>query len=360
MVRMKSHLQKIYRSPAEKFDRTPFLRLDKNENTCNIPVSILDSIKSEITPELISSYPQVYQLYEKLSSALGLDEDHLLLTTGSDAAIKNVFEVFINPGDEIIIPDPTYAMYEIYGQLFQANVKKIPYGNDLTFSMAAVYKAINEKTKLIALANPNSPTGCVIDQKELEALIRYAEEKDILLLIDEAYYPYYSHSVINYTKTCRNLIVTRTFSKAYGLASLRLGFAAAHPDMIRALVTFRPIYEVSGLAVLFGCALLDHPEVVSKNVSDVSGGRDLLRREMEKMNFFCYTSYANFLNIRVGQNLVLPLVDYLKTKDILIKPGYDHPGLKDCIRVTIGPAQQMEHLIGHIRDYLNDHHETTG
>ncbi|MGA2917092.1 pyridoxal phosphate-dependent aminotransferase [Methanoregula sp.] len=352
MVRPKSHLEDIYRSSAEKFDRTRYLRLDKNENTGTIPAPVLEIIKSGITPELISSYPQVYPLYEKLGRVLGLDEDCLLLTAGSDAAIKNVFEVFVNPGDEIIIPDPTYAMYEIYAQLFQGVLQKVPYGADLTFSLDDVYEKITDKTKLIALANPNSPTGCVLDQQELVALIKYAEEKDILLLIDEAYYPYYPHSVIDYIPGCRNLIVTRTFSKAYGLASLRLGFAAANPDTIRSLAKFRPIYETNGLAVLFGCQLLDHPEIISRNVSDITEGREFLFKEMEKMGFSCYPSHTNFLNIRVGQKLVIPLTDHLKARGILIKPGYDHPALKECIRVTIGPIPQMKPVIESIRDYI--------
>jgi histidinol-phosphate aminotransferase len=352
MVRPKSHLIDIYRSPAERFDRTQYLRLDKNENTGNIPAPILESIKSGITPELISSYPQVYPLYEKLGRVLGLDEDCLLLTAGSDAAIKNVFEVFVNPGDEIIIPDPTYAMYEIYAQLFQGVVQKVPYGTDLTFSMDGIYEKITDKTKLIALANPNSPTGCVLDQQELVDLIKYAEEKDILLLIDEAYYPYYPHSVIDYISGCRNLIVTRTFSKAYGLASLRLGFAASNPDIIRSFAKFRPIYETNGLAVLFGSAMLDHPEIIRKNVADVLEGREFLVKEMEKMGFSCYPSQTNFLNIRVGQKLVIPLTDFLKTRGILIKPGYDHPALKECIRVTIGSIHQMKPVIESVREYI--------
>ena len=352
MVQPKAHLLDVYRSAPEKFDRTRYLRLDKNENTSNIPASVLEIAKAGITPELISSYPQVYPLYEKLGRVLALDEDYLLLTAGSDAAIKNVFEVFINPSDEIIIPDPTYAMYEIYAQLYQAVLRKVPYGKDLTFSMSDVYKTINDKTKLIALANPNSPTGCVIDPQELEDLIKYVEEMDILLLIDEAYYPYYPHSVIEYIKTHRNLIVARTFSKAYGLASLRLGFAAANPEVISSLAKFRPIYEINGLAVLFGGLLLDHPEVISKNVIDITEGKEFLFREMEKMGFSSYPSYANFLNIKVGQKLVTPLTDYLKTKGILIKPGYAHPALKECIKVTIGPIQQMKLVIGYIHKYI--------
>jgi len=352
MVKQKSHLDDIYRSPAEKFDRTRYLRLDKNENTCNIPAPLLEIIKSEITPELISSYPQVYPLYEKLGRVLGLDEACLLLTAGSDAAIKNVFEVFVYPGDEIIIPEPTYAMYEIYARLYQGVLQKVPYGDDLTFSMEEVYKKITDRTKLIALANPNSPTGCVLDQQELVDLITYAEEKDILILVDEAYYPYYPQTVIKYIARYRNLIVTRTFSKAYGLASLRLGFAAANPDTIRALTKFRPIYETNGLAVLFGSLLLDHPEVVSRNVSDITQGREFLIKEMEGVGFPCYPSHTNFLNIRIGQKLVIPLTDYLKSQGILIKPGYDHPALKECIRVTIGPVCQMKTVVESIRAYI--------
>jgi len=353
MVQPKKHLIDIHRSALEKYDRTRYLRLDKNENTSNIPAFLLKKGKAGITPELISTYPQVYLLYEKLSRYLSLDENCILITAGSDAAIKNVFEVFINPQDEVIIPDPTYAMYEIYARLYQATLHKVPYGLDLSFSMETLRLSVTEKTKLIALANPNSPTGCVFSPKELVDLIKFTEQRNILLLIDEAYYPYYPYSLIQYVKSYTNLIVTRTFSKAFGLASLRLGYAAAHPELIRSLSKFRPNYETNGLAVLFGCLLLDNPDVVEKNVRDAIEGREFLADEMSKMGFFSYPSQTNFLNIKVGKRLVIPLTEYLNKKGILIKPGFDHPALRECIRITVGPVHQMNLLTEHIHAFIS-------
>jgi len=352
MIKAKSHFERIDRSPPDKFDRTQYLRLDKNENTLPLPDPILNCIKDRITPDLVSTYPQIYPLYEKLSRTLGLNEEFLLLTSGSDAAIKNVFEVFISPGDEVIIPDPTYAMYGVYANLFEARPVTIPFGADLTFSMKHVRNAINDRTKLIALANPNSPTGCVIDQTEILELVAYAETKDILVLIDEAYYPYYPETVLDFVKTYTNLLVTRTFSKAYGLAALRLGFAAANPGLIRDLTKFRPIYEVNGLAVLFGCILLDNPEIVSRNVNEVLRGREILVQEMASLGFSSFPSHTNFLNIKVGEDLVVPLSDFLKTRNVLIKHGHDHPALKGCIRITVGCEEQMFIVTRLVREFL--------
>lgn len=164
MISPKKHLLDFYRSEPELFDRTKYLRLDKNEDLCGLPKKFVKTVLSRITPDDLSAYPQTYLLYEKLSAYLSVPEESLLITTGSDAAIKNTFEVFISPGDGVIIPDPTYAMYEVYADLFCASLKKVPYTSDLDLSVDDLIAAIDDTTKLITLANPNSPTGTIVSR----------------------------------------------------------------------------------------------------------------------------------------------------------------------------------------------------
>ena len=255
MISPKKHLLNIYRSDPERFDRTRYLRLDKNEDLCGLPEDLVKTCLTKITPDDLSAYPQTYILYEKLSKYLSVPQENLLITAGSDAAIKNIFEVFISPGDGVIIPDPTYAMYEVYADLFNARLTKIPYAEDLSFSVRDMIASISDSTKLVALANPNSPTGTIVNRNEIVDLIERCCARDVLVLIDEAYYPFYPHTVIDLTEKYPNLIVTRTFSKAFGLAALRLGYLVANSEIIRYLKTFRPIYETHGLAVALGCAV---------------------------------------------------------------------------------------------------------
>ena len=354
MIQPKKHLQHFFRSEAERFDRTQYVRLDKNEDLCGIPDDLIAAALGSVRSDDLSAYPQTYQLHEKLSSYLAIPGESLLITTGSDAAIKNVFEVFISPGDGVVIPDPTYAMYEVYAGLFEAKLTKIPYTGDLTLSVSEMIAAIDDTTRLVALANPNSPTGTIVSRDEIVELIRYCSSRDVIVLIDEAYFPFYPHTVIDLIQTCPNLIVTRTFSKAFGLAALRLGYAAANPDLIRHLHAFRPIYETHGLAVALGCEVLEHPAYVEKNVRDTVEGRQYLIDTMTRLGFFVFPSFSNFVNIRVGEALRDPLVAHLKRKGILIKAGASHPALAPCIRISAGPKRIMEPVVREIESFLRE------
>jgi histidinol-phosphate aminotransferase len=179
-----------------------------------------------------------------------------------------------------------------------------------------------------------------------------ARQEDAIVLIDEAYFPYHGETVIDLTKKFENLIVTRTFSKAFGLASLRLGFAVAQPDLIRPLKVFKPMYETNGFAILFGCELLDHPLWVEENVKKTIEGREYLVKQMKGIGLYTYPSFANFVNIRVGHDHVGSLVKYMRNNGILIKPGPDHPALRDCIRISTGPVPKMKKVEKHIKFYF--------
>lgn len=356
MIHPKKHLESIFRSDPERFDRTQYLRLDKNEDLCGLPKDLIKKSMSRINPEDLSAYPQTYLLYSALSKYLNIPEKNLLITTGSDAAIKNTFEVFVSPKDGVIIPDPTYAMYEVYANLFAANLVKIPYSKDLAFSVRDMIAQIGKSTKLVALANPNSPTGTIVSRDEIIELIEYCSSRDILVLIDEAYFPFYPHTIIDLISKYPNLIVTRTFSKAFGLAALRLGYLVANPDIIRYLKIFRPIYETHGLAVSLGCTVLENPGFVDRNVRDTLIGRQYLIDEMSRIGFSSYPSYSNFVNFNVGNKIRDPLVTYLNKNGILIKAGADHPALRSCIRITVGPKPKMEAVISAIDTFM----KTTG
>jgi histidinol-phosphate aminotransferase len=354
MIHPKKHLRNIYRSDPERFDRTRYLRLDKNEDLCGLPEDLVKKCLSRITPDELSAYPQTYLLYDALSRYLSVPREKLLITAGSDAAIKNTFEVFVSPEDGVIIPDPTYAMYEVYANLFNAKLTKVPYAEDLSFSVRDMIGSIGDSTRLVAIPNPNSPTGTTVSREEIIDLIEYCHARDVLVLIDEAYYPFYPHTVIDLVDKYSNLIVTRTFSKAFGLAALRLGYLAADPQIIRYLKIFRPIYETHGLAVSLGCAVLENPDFVGRNVRDTVDGRQYLIDQMKRIGFSPYPSYSNFVNIPVDNKIRDPLISFLERKGILIKAGADHPALRSCIRITAGPKNMMKTVIQAIELFMAD------
>lgn len=353
MVRPKKHLAGIHRTPAERFDRTRYIRLDKNEDVTGIPEEIFRIWAEQVKPVQLAAYPQLFRLYEKLGEYLSLPEDHILVTAGSDAAIKNVFEVFVSPSDTVIIPDPTYAMYEVYSDLFEASLVKIPYRKDLSFMVNEMIEAINDCTRLVVLANPNSPTGTIVERADILRILKKAKKHDCIVLIDEAYYPFYPKTVVDLVRKYDNLIVTRTFSKAFGLAALRLGYAVAQPTLIGNLTKFRPIYESNGIAADIGCIVLDHPHVIEKRVREILRGRDYLIRETRHLGFWPYASHTNFVNIDVGKKHVGQLVTFFEKKGILIKAGANHPALLQCIRITAGPPDMMKQVVMYMKEYCD-------
>jgi histidinol-phosphate aminotransferase len=249
---------------------------------------------------LISSYPEVYSLYQKISDWTGVDLDQIYISAGSDGAIKALFEVFVGAGDEVITLHPSYAMYYVYSEMFGANLKKIEYEADLTLDHNKITQSITDRTKLICIANPNSPTGTIIKKPDLISIIEYAQEKDVLVLIDEAYYLFNPKTFLSDALSFSNLIVTRSFTKALGLASARLGFAvsnphiigclkqvrpqyglilklnALRPHIIGCLKQVRPLYEVNSFSVLLGKLIIDNEDIVTRNMELFREGKQYL------------------------------------------------------------------------------------
>jgi len=355
MIRPKLHLSEIYRTPPDKLNRSEYLRLDKNEQIEDIDKKLLMEILGKITPEFLSTYPLTYQLYEKLSKVYGIDQENIILSAGSDAAIRLVFDVFVDKGDEIILLDPTFAMYEVYGKLYGARIKKIIYDSNLSLSIDNIVNSINENTKLIAIANPNSPTGTIIEPEDILKILEKANKIGAAVLVDEAYYYYYKTTAADFIKDFDNLIVTRTFSKAFGMASIRLGFALAQSNTIDYLRKFRPMYEVNAFAILFGSAVLENMDLMERSVLKANEGKEYLTKEMKKLGLKTFKSYANFVLIEVGEKNSDPLARYMYERGILIKGGYPHIALKKCIRISLGDVPQMKCVVDSINKYFKNY-----
>ena len=326
------------------------LRLDKNEHVAGLPEELVQDALRGLTAESIATYPEVRPLYTKLAESLGVSENNLMLAAGSDPAIKSVYELFVADGDRVVLPKPTYAMFHVYAQMFGAEAVSFEYGRDLTLDQGALLHAISPDVQMVAIANPNSPTGTVMDEGFLLEVIKKANSAGVVALIDEAYYPFYPRTLLPHVRDYDNLVVTRTFSKAYGLAGLRLGYVAGSESMIDLLMKVRPMYEVTGLAVHFGCYILDHLDVVEEYVRQVDEGKRYLATEMEALGFRTHPTHANFMHVRIEADpLRNAIAQGLAGRDILIT-GRQGPPLEDCIRISLGPVEQMKRVVRGIRE----------
>lgn len=320
------------------------VRLDKNERLAPFTKELWDNVMAKFRQEHILAYPEVEPLYEKLAHFLGMTTDTLLITAGSDFAIKVAFDLFVNPGDEVIILDPTFAMVDVYCGLYSAKKIKIGYDSNLNLDIDKLIEAINEKVSLLVIANPNSPTGTYISNDILEGILRKAKQFSVPVLIDEAYYGFCPFTAMDLLSIYNNLIITRTFSKTAGLAGLRIGYVVADSSLAKLLYRFRPMYEVNSIAVLFALEILDNWELVDEYIRATDAGKKYLLKEFKALSFKTIDTYANFIHVDFGINKDNILSGF-RRDGILIRGGLDVKGFENYTRISVGNIEVMKKVI---------------
>jgi histidinol-phosphate aminotransferase len=331
------------------------LWLDKNENTDPELAQLTSRILSEIDKSAIYTYPESTPLYRKLGTYLGVGADRLLLTAGSDGAIRAVFEAYINPGDTVLHTAPTFAMYGVYSAMYGAHVVPLAYqpsdrGPRLTADQ--VVKAITEaRPKLVCLPNPDSPTGTVFAPEELRGIIEAAGRAGALILIDEAYHPFYAHSILPWVNDFPNLVVTQTFAKAWGLAGLRIGYLAACPDVARMLHRVRPMYEVNTVAVAAIEKMLDHSREMLASVKRLNEGKAGFLSAMKGLGLRTFESHGNFMHVAFGA--AAPAVHERLKETVLYRLDFKEPCLKGFSRFSATTAELFKPVIEGIRRAVN-------
>ena len=336
------HLLKISRDREWGVQRSRYVRLDRNEQVAALPERIRHEILAGLSADLFNAYPDPRPLYERLSRALGLGEENLFITAGSDAAIRRVFETFVAPGDAVAFADPTYPMYEIYCQLHQARAVVIPYETSRRLPVERLHDALKTRPRILALVNPAQPTGTVLAADELRRLAAAAEKAGTVFIIDEAYYPFFPETAMSWFAEFGNVIVTRTFSKAGGIAGLRLGYLATNRRLVDYIQRTRGSHEVNSVAVAVGCYLLDHPELERTRLREIEAGRAVLCAEAEKLGLLAPSSAGNFQLLSIAGPEGTPAwISALQQKGFLVKGPFRAPCLRDCIRVTLDGPEIM-------------------
>lgn len=298
------------------------LWLDKNEN-CDPDLSAtVAEVMRALPPEAYFTYPDNADLYAKLARHAGVEANQLILTAGSDGAIRSVFEAYISPGDKVLHTNPTFAMYSVYSKMYGADAIALDYrpSNDgpQLFANDIVDAIAEHGPKLVCLPNPDSPTGTVFPLNELREIVEAAGRAGSLILIDEAYFPFFAESCIGWTKSYGHLVVARSTGKAWGLAGLRIGYAAAAHEVAKLLHKVRPMYEVNTVAVHAFDRMLDRQDAMLASVGRLQAGKALFLSEMEKLGYRTLKGQGNFLHVAFGANsdkihaALEPLVYYRK------------------------------------------------
>ena len=327
------------------------IRLEKNERVSNYNSKFLSEIRKNLLSENISAYPEVEEIYLLLAKHLSVSPDMLVITSGSDLAIKNCFELLISPGDEVITLNPTYGMVDVYSKLFQAKQTKINYDKNLNLDLKKLLKSINNKTNLVILANPNSPTGTVMNQKTLLKLIKLCKKFNSYLLIDECYFGYYSKTVIKYVKTYNNLIVSRSLSKI-GLAGCRIGYLIASKNTAKMLYKFRPFYEISSFSCLVFKSILKNKNILTNYIKETLIGKMFLIDNFKRLKIEFFPTNTNFILVKLNSEKIKnKIIESFAKKHILVMGESKLPEGHKILRITLGPKHYMEKVINVLKKF---------
>ena len=259
---------------------------------------------ADIPVHSVFAYPTPGPLYRKLARHLDVPREHLLLTRGSNGAIKAVFEAYISAGDAIVVTQPTFQMYGVYAQMFGARVHGVPYtlrnGRPHLDVEALIAHISKVRPKLVGLPNPDNPTGFAFDNDQLRDVIEAAGDVGALMLVDEAYFPFLDQTAVPLIETYGHLVVARTFSKAWGMAGIRLGYTVAQPAISETLNKVRTMTESDGISMALAERMLDHQDIVDQSIARLIEGRHLLATELNTLGFNAIETPCNFVLVDFG------------------------------------------------------------
>jgi histidinol-phosphate aminotransferase len=324
------------------------LRLDFNENTEGCSPRVLARIR-QITADDLARYPEREPVEKIVAEHLGPSPQQVLLTNGVDEAIHLLCEAYLETQDEVIVVTPTFSMYEIYAEATGARVVRVQCDSDFLFPLGKILNSITEATRLIAIASPNNPTGTTATREEVLQIANAAPHA--ALLVDEAYFDFHGQTVIPELPNTPNLFVARTFSKAYGLAGLRIGILAGPSEQMPMLRRVSSPYSVNAVALLALPTALADSAHIAGYVAQIRAGRSRLQSELTNLGIYAWPSDANFLLLRIGERH-RDFVAAMRSRGILVRDRSSDPGCDGCVRITIGTAEQMDRLLAALREVV--------
>jgi histidinol-phosphate aminotransferase len=342
--------------PIEEVERelgiSNIIKMASNENALGPSPSALKAMQAAL--EGVAQYPDgnCYRLRLAVADHCGVDPEMLIFGNGSDDIIHMIGLTFLDGTDECVQGDVTFSQYEACAVLNDCGCLSAPMKN-FTFDVDAMLEMINERTKLVFIANPNNPTGTMITHDEVEKLLDRMSDR-ALLVLDEAYYEYVESDnyprAIEWVKEGRNVIVLRTFSKVYALAGLRVGYGIARPDIIKYIERVREPFNVNSVAMEGAIASLEDTSQVDRSRALNSAGKKYFYAEFDKMGLKYSLSEANFVWVDVARDSVQVFKDLLQ-RGVIIRTG-DIFGAPTHIRVTMGTQEQNERFIQALREVL--------
>ena len=344
--------------PIEELERETgrgdLIKLASNENPLGPPDRVLSAISREHGN--LARYPDggAFYLKQKLSDTLGVPPEMITLGNGSNDVLEMLARVFLGPGTDVIVSKHCFVVYPLLTKALGANLIEIE-TNDFQPDLNSILESVSEKTRMVFLANPNNPTGTWVSKKEL---INFMNElpRSVLVVLDEAYFEYVGSqdypNGIDLQADYENLIVTRTFSKAYGLAGLRIGYALSNPEIADLMNRIRQPFNVNSLSLVAASLALDERDFLNETVSINNKGMKFLEQTFSCLDLQYIRSAGNFLTVDLGRN-ALPVYELLLQKGVIVRPIGVY-GLPNHLRVSIGLPHENERFSEVLAEVLSN------
>ena len=325
-------------------NRKEYLRLDLNENPGGLPQEFIDEVLNDITPKFVSQYPETLEFENCLAKFLNVNNDNLCLVNGSSEGIRHIIEAFSAPGGKIVGVVPSYAMYQVYAQMYGREFIQVKYNDDLTISADTIIDALSEDVDLLVLLNPNNPVGNAYSNEEFEKILEAAKKYEITIY-------FYDNSFIQYAVNNPHILLTRTFSKLFSLGSLRLGYVVGQPQEVKMIANLCTPHNTNAFAMKFAQAIIEKDGMLDDLIEKQLTGKKYIIEQLEANGYKVNAKEGNFIFIKPRKVDADEIVDQMKNeKKILIKSYSGIGSFGKCLRVTTGERQYMEQFLEALLD----------
>ena len=326
------------------------LRLDFNENTFAPSPRVIERLR-KVTAEGLTKYPEREPVERIVAAHFGLQSGQVLLTNGVDEAIHLLCAAFLEAEDEALIWTPSFFMYDVSVMMMTSHLRKVQSDATLQFPFERFMAAITQRTKLIFVASPNNPTGAVVKREELLAIAAAAPQA--ALMVDEAYHHFHGETAMGDLSAVPNLIVARTFSKAYGLANLRIGMLAGNAELMKYVRKVSSPYNVNGVALDCLPVALADEEYLAWYAEQVRVGRERMMDGLRELGVPFFPSQANFVLMNIGPKHK-ELVAAMRAHGVLLRDRSADPGCDGFVRITVGVEEHVTLGLAALRASLNE------
>ena len=330
--------RRTYEAPAE--GRWGKIRLDFNENTTGCSATALAALR-RLSGKQLAMYPEYQAPTKILARYFGVKPKELVLTNGGDDALRVFFDTFVEPRSHILICEPTFPMYRYYAEIAGARVEALRYSREMDFPLAGVLKALRKQPRVLFLANPNNPTGTLVDKAAIKKILKAAQRTAVVL--DEAYADFSGVTGVPWIRRHPNLFIAKTFSKAAGLAGLRLGAVIAQRDSLALVRRALPPFPVNAAALAAGVAAVREGRTIARYISETKRLREWFAGELKQRNARVFPSAGNFLLVDFG-GAGPAFFPRLMRHGILIRERSKDLG-PGFARVTIGTQKELQILL---------------